>query len=82
MESLIFLFPLPSWLRGYLTILPESALWFPAAHPRIKMAPVELSLRPMPIGIFTLKNRTLSPAARLFIDSVREVAKPPAKGRW
>jgi DNA-binding transcriptional LysR family regulator len=66
----------------YLTILPESALWFPATHPRIKMVPVELSLRPMPIGIFTLKNRTLSPAAQLFIDSAREVAKPLAKGKW
>ena len=46
------------------------------------MVPVELSLRPMPIGIFTLKNRTLSPAAQLFIDSAREVAKLPAKGKW
>jgi hypothetical protein len=46
------------------------------------MVPVELSLRPMPIGIFTLKNRTLSPAAQLFIDSAREVAKPLAKGKW
>ena len=66
----------------YLTILPESALWFPATHPRIRMVPVDLSLRPMPIGIFTLKNRTLSPAAQLFIDSAREVAKPPAKRKW
>jgi DNA-binding transcriptional LysR family regulator len=64
----------------YLTILPESALWFPATHPRIKMVPVELSLRPMPIGIFTLKNRTLSPAAQLFIDSAREVAKRRRRG--
>jgi DNA-binding transcriptional LysR family regulator len=66
----------------YLTILPESALWFPATHPRIKRVPVELSLRPMPIGIITLKNRTLSPAAQLFIDCAREVAKPLAKGKW
>lgn len=66
----------------YLTILPESALWFPTIHPRIKMVPVELSLRPMPIGIITLNNRTLSPAAQLFIDSAREVAKPLAKPKW
>jgi DNA-binding transcriptional LysR family regulator len=66
----------------YLTILPESALRFPATHPLIKMVPVELSLRPMPIGISTLKNRTLSPAAQLFIDSAREMAKPLAKEKW
>jgi len=31
------------------------------------------------IGTVTLKNRTLSPAAQLFIDAAREVAKPLAK---
>jgi DNA-binding transcriptional LysR family regulator len=65
----------------YLTILPESTLWFPATHPRIKRVPVELPLRPMPIGIVTLKNRTLSPAIELFIDSAREMAKPLSKGK-
>jgi DNA-binding transcriptional LysR family regulator len=65
----------------YLTILPESVLWFPATHPRIRMVPVALPLRPMPIGIITLKSRMLSPAAQLFIDTAREVAKPLAKGK-
>ena len=65
----------------YLTILPESVLRFPTAKPRIGIVPVELGLRPMPIGIVTVKNRTLSPAAQLFIDAAREVAKPLAKGR-
>jgi molybdate transport repressor ModE-like protein len=65
----------------YLTILPESTLWFPAAHPRVKRVPVDLPLRPMPIGIITVKNRTLSPAVQRFIDCAREVAKPLAKGR-
>jgi len=63
----------------YLTILPESVLQFPAIHPRIKRLPVALSLRRMPIGIFTLKNRILSPAAQLFIEAAREVARPLAK---
>ena len=35
----------------------------------------------MPIGIITLKNCTLGPAAQLFIDCAREVAKPLAKGK-
>jgi DNA-binding transcriptional LysR family regulator len=65
----------------YLTILPESVLRFPSPHPRVRRVAVELSLRPMPIGIITLKNRTLSPAAQLFIDCAREVAKPLAKGK-
>jgi len=30
-------------------------------------------------GIVTLKNRTLSPVAQLFIECAREVAKPLAK---
>jgi hypothetical protein len=33
----------------------------------------------LPNGIATLKNRTLSPVAQLFIDCAREVAKPLAK---
>lgn len=63
----------------YLTILPESVLRFPAIDPRIKLLPVELPLRRMPIGVITLKNRTLSPAAKLFIDCAREMAKPFTK---
>ena len=63
----------------YLTILPESVLRFPAANPRIKALPVELPLRRMPIGIITVKSRTLSPAAQLFVECAREVAKPLAK---
>jgi DNA-binding transcriptional LysR family regulator len=62
----------------YLTILPESVLRFPAVHPRIKKVQVDLALPRMPIGIVTMKNRTLSPAAQLFVDCAR-VAKPLAK---
>jgi DNA-binding transcriptional LysR family regulator len=63
----------------YLTIFPESALRFPATHPRIKRVPVDIPLRPMPIGLITMRNRTLNPAAQLFINCAREVAKPLAK---
>jgi DNA-binding transcriptional LysR family regulator len=59
----------------YLTILPESSLWLPTKHPHIKRVPVELPLRAMPIGVITLKNRTLSPAVQRFIDCAREMAK-------
>jgi len=40
---------------------------------------VELPRAYVPVGIVTLKNRTLSPVARLFVDAAREVAKPLAK---
>jgi hypothetical protein len=34
--------------------------------------------KPRPIGIVTLKNRTLNPAAQLFINCAREVVKTPS----
>jgi hypothetical protein len=40
-----------------------------------------LSMPPLPVGIMTLKNRTISPVARLFIDRTRELARPLAKQR-
>ena len=62
----------------FLTILP-SALSFPAEQADIRVLPIELQMAKMPVGIVTLKNRTLGPAAQLFIDCAREVAKPLAK---
>lgn len=65
----------------FLTILPASVLRLPAKKPAPKALPIELPTVPRPIGIVTLKNRTLSPVAQLFIDCAREVAKPLAKGK-
>jgi DNA-binding transcriptional LysR family regulator len=62
----------------YLTILPAYALTFPIGCPPIKVLPIELPVVP-PVGIVTLKNRTLSATVQLFIDCAREVAKPLAK---
>ena len=63
----------------FLTIFPTSVLKFTARRPELKVLPVELPLARLPIGIVTLKNRTLSPVAQLFIDHAREIAKPLAK---
>jgi DNA-binding transcriptional LysR family regulator len=41
--------------------------------------PVELPGNRRPVGIVTLKDRELSPAARLFIEQTREVAKRTVK---
>jgi DNA-binding transcriptional LysR family regulator len=63
----------------FLTICSTSVLKFPSKHAGIKILPVELPMARMPIGIVTLKNRTLSPVALLFIEHARAVAKPLAK---
>jgi DNA-binding transcriptional LysR family regulator len=65
----------------FLTILSTSTLRFAAKHPALKALPIELPLARLPVGIVTLKNRTLSPVARLFIEHAREVAKPLTKGK-
>jgi DNA-binding transcriptional LysR family regulator len=63
----------------FLTILPVSMLHFSAERLSLKPLPVKLSVPPRPLGIVTLKGRTLAPVTRLFIDCAREVAKPLAK---
>jgi DNA-binding transcriptional LysR family regulator len=63
----------------FLTILAPSALRFPIRRLELKVLPVELPMARVPSGIVTLKNRTLSPVARLFVDAARKVAKPMAK---
>ena len=63
----------------FLTIFPTSVLRFVTEGPVLKVLPVELPIAPVSVGIVTLKNRTLSPTARLFIEHAREVAKPLAR---
>jgi DNA-binding transcriptional LysR family regulator len=65
--------------RGpFLGTLPASLLRFGANLPRLKVLPVDLPVPSWPVGIMTLKNRTLTPVVRLFIDCAREVVKPLA----
>src|SRR5262249_10881485 len=63
----------------FLTIFAHSALRFPAKRSELTVLPVELPPTRFPTGIVTLKNRTLSPVARLFMDTAREVANPLVK---
>jgi len=63
----------------FVTIFPASAFRFLAKRSELKVLPVALPMARRPNGIVTLKNRALSPVARLFIDCAREVAKPLAK---
>ena len=51
-------------------------------NPQIAVLPVKLQHARVPVGIITLKNRTLNPVAQLFIETAREVAKPLARRKW
>ena len=63
----------------FITTLPESLLHFPIKLTSLKRLPVDLPTTRGKTRIMTLKNRTLSPVAQLFIEFAREVAKPLAK---
>ncbi len=63
----------------FITIFPASALRFASRQSDIKVLPVRLPTAHIPNGIVTLKNRTLSPVAQLFINCAHEIAKPLAK---
>ena len=62
-----------------LTILPASALRLPARRSELKVLPVELPMARVPVGIVTIKNRTLGAAVRLFLEQARDVARPLSK---
>jgi DNA-binding transcriptional LysR family regulator len=62
--------------RGrFLTIASEPLLRFGGYGTSLKILPVSLPSVPYNVGVVTLKNRTLTPAAQLFIDCARDVAK-------
>jgi len=63
----------------FLTVFSASSLKFPTRRSEIKVLPVKLPAAHVTNGIITLKNRTLGPVARLFVEQARELAKPLAK---
>ncbi len=58
----------------FITIFPASLVSFSAKRPELKVLPVKLPMARVPSGIVTLKNRSLGPVAKLFMQSAREVA--------
>jgi len=66
---------------SFLAIVPASIMRFPGTPAAIKVLPVELPTTRRRIAIITLKNRTISPLAQLFIESAREIAKPLVKAQ-
>jgi hypothetical protein len=56
-------------------VLPRSVLRLSGDTFRLKELPIRLSHRPSPVAIVTLRNRTLTPSVRGFIDCAREVGR-------
>jgi DNA-binding transcriptional LysR family regulator len=62
----------------FLTFLPGSFLRLSGEQLGFEALPIDLPIPPRPVGVVTLKNRTLSPLAALFIDCARRLSRPLA----
>jgi DNA-binding transcriptional LysR family regulator len=65
-----------------LAFWPNSVLHFGVENFSVKVLPVKLPPLPRPVGIITLKGRTISPAARIFIECAREIATSLRASKW
>jgi DNA-binding transcriptional LysR family regulator len=63
----------------YLSLAQGSVARFSRDNPGFKVLPIDLPTTRRPIAVITLKNRTLSPNAQLFINCAHEVAKALAR---
>jgi len=63
----------------FLTVLPGFALKLPQPNPSLRALPLILPNSEGPVGIRTLKNRSLGPVAQLFLERVRAFTSPLAK---
>lgn len=57
----------------FLAVVPASVARVSATHAALKILPVILRAARLQIGIVTVRNRTLSPLARLFLDHTRKI---------
>jgi len=62
-----------------LSPFPTTRLQLGGRHLGLKAVPVDLRIPFGSIGIVTLKNRTINPAAELFIEGARQLAKQLAE---
>ena len=60
----------------FLTVLPGCTLKLPRKHPSLRALPVEFPNIRHQIAVLTLKGRSLSPLAQVFIERVRALVKP------
>ena len=62
----------------FLAMLPRSLVWFAGDTLGITILSVELAVQPPPVGIVTLKNRTMSAVTQSFVEAARAVVEPLA----
>jgi DNA-binding transcriptional LysR family regulator len=70
--------PLRNELVGtgqFITLLPASVIRTFGKRYALKVLPIELPAHRSPVGIVTLRNRTLTPVVQVFIQCAREVSK-------
>jgi DNA-binding transcriptional LysR family regulator len=73
---------------NYLTVLPDTVVRYCGDQWSLRILPIDLPIV-SPVGIFTLKNRTLAPIVQLFMEEARSetsffrkaVRIPRARGR-
>jgi DNA-binding transcriptional LysR family regulator len=65
--------------QRFIGVSSNGLMYFNANGPPVKALPVDLPAAHFAIVILTLKNRTITPAARLFIECAREITRPLAK---
>jgi DNA-binding transcriptional LysR family regulator len=59
----------------FLAVLPTTMLHFSGKSLQLKALPVDLPAQMWPVGIATLHERSVPPAAHLFIDCARNIAR-------
>jgi len=59
----------------FITAFPSSLLHTNARYFSLRSLPVDLPIRPWPVAVVTLKDRTMSPLVERFIECAREVAR-------
>jgi DNA-binding transcriptional LysR family regulator len=62
----------------YLSMLSGSMLRLSGSRLSIKALPISVPITRRPVGIITVRSRTISPVAQLFIRYAREVCRPLA----
>lgn len=59
----------------FLAVAPSSTVQLSGRRLGLKPLPIKLAIQPGPVGIVTLKNRTISPVAQRFIDCARKLVR-------
>ena len=66
----------------FIGMLSGSVMRFsPAEQLSLSVLPVDFSPHSWPVAIVKLKNRTISPVVQIFIDCIRDVARPLKEGQ-